>query len=138
MGHQIKSMGNLKNMMSSISLVGDAKRFQEGKGKFDALREKLENKSEKRKLDAMSSRRINGNKKICIYACNSLLSISSFQNDMASPNPLVRANSLHAMLCRCVKPVTHLIILALKNAVKDSSPYVHRTASQVLLIINIK
>eukprot|EP01084_Bolivina_argentea_P307720 531914_1 len=55
MGHQIKSMGNLKNMMSSISLVGDAKHFQEGKTKFDELRSKLEGKSVKDKLDAMKT-----------------------------------------------------------------------------------
>lgn len=56
MGRQIESsMGNLKNMMSSISLVGDAKHFQDGKGKFDELRKKLEHKSEKQKLDAMKT-----------------------------------------------------------------------------------
>ena len=56
MGRQIESsMGNLKNMMSSISLVGDAKHFQEGKTKFDELRNKLEGKSIKDKLDAMKT-----------------------------------------------------------------------------------
>ena len=56
MGRQIESsMGNLKNMMSSISLVGDAKHFQEGKGKFEELRSKLEGKKEKDKLDAMKT-----------------------------------------------------------------------------------
>lgn len=56
MGRQIESsMGNLKNMMSSISLVGDAKHFQEGKGKFEELRGKLEGKKEKDKLDAMKT-----------------------------------------------------------------------------------
>ena len=55
-GRQIESsVGNLKNMMSSISLVGDAKHFQEGKGKFEELRTKLESKSEKHKLDAMKT-----------------------------------------------------------------------------------
>ena len=65
-----------------------------------------------------------------------LLSISSFQKDMASPNPLVRAKALHAMSCMRVSSVTHLIILQLKNAVKDSSSYVRRTAAQVLPAVN--
>eukprot|EP01083_Nonionella_stella_P182587 657380_1 len=165
MGRQIESsMGNLKNMMSSISLVGDAKHFQEGKGKFEALRAKLENKQEKNKLDAMKTliammtlgrdvselfpsvvknvvvESMEIKKLVYMYVIHyasmnpnlALLSISSFQKDMASPNPLVRAKALHAMSCMRVTSVTHLIILQLKNAVKDSSPYVRRTASQVL------
>ncbi len=49
------SMGNFKNMMSSISLVGDAKHFQEGRNKFDHLKQQLESKNEKDKLDGMKT-----------------------------------------------------------------------------------
>ncbi|ETO10071.1 adaptor-related protein complex 3 protein beta subunit [Reticulomyxa filosa] len=49
------SMGNFKNMMSSISLVGDAKHFQEGRNKFDTLKQNLESKNEKQKLEAMKT-----------------------------------------------------------------------------------
>eukprot|EP00484_Ammonia_sp_Unknown_P027652 CAMPEP_0197037556 /NCGR_PEP_ID=MMETSP1384-20130603/14733_1 /TAXON_ID=29189 /ORGANISM="Ammonia sp." /LENGTH=1385 /DNA_ID=CAMNT_0042467871 /DNA_START=77 /DNA_END=4234 /DNA_ORIENTATION=+ len=165
MGRQIESsMGNLKNMMSSISLVGDAKHFQEGKGKFDELRTKLDSKSDKGKLDAMKTlvammtlgrdvselfpavvknvvvESMEIKKLVYMYVIHyaatnpnlALLSISSFQKDMASPNPLVRAKALHAMSCMRVSSVAHLIILQLKNAIKDSSPYVRRTAGHVL------
>jgi len=37
-------MGNFRNMMSSISLVGDLKHFQEGKNKFDEIKNNLESK----------------------------------------------------------------------------------------------
>ena len=41
--------------MSSRSLVGDAKHFQEGRAKFDQLRTLLESKNEKEKLEAMKT-----------------------------------------------------------------------------------
>lgn len=65
-----------------------------------------------------------------------LLSISSFQKDMSSPNPLVRAKALQAMSTMRVSSVVHLIIIQLKSAVKDSSAYVRRTAGHVLPIVN--
>jgi len=65
-----------------------------------------------------------------------LLSISTFQKDMASSNPLVRAKALQAMASMHVTTVTHLIIIQLKNAIKDSSAYVRRTACHVLPIVH--
>ena len=51
---------------------------------------------------------------------------------MQSANPLVRAKALQAMAMMRVSTVAHLIIIQLKNAIKDSSAYVRRTAAQVI------
>ncbi|ETO31343.1 hypothetical protein RFI_05778, partial [Reticulomyxa filosa] len=160
-------MGNFKNMMSSISLVGDAKHFQEGRNKFDALKQNLESKSEKAKLEAMKTLiahmtlgrdvsqlfphvvknvvvdSMEVKKLVYMFVVHyaaqnqnlALLAISSFQKDMSSPNPLVRAKALQAMATMRVGAVAHLIIIHLKNAVKDSSAYVRRTAAQVLPVV---
>lgn len=166
MGRQIESsVGNFRHMMSSVSLVGDAKHFQEGRmNKFAELRKHLESKKEKEKLEAMKTliammtlgrdvselfphvvknvvaESMEVKKLVYMYVINyaasnsdlALLAISSFQKDMSSPNPLVRAKALHAMACMRVASVAHLIIIALKHCVKDSSAYVRRTAAHVL------
>lgn len=166
--HIENSVGNLKNMMSSISLVGDAKHFNNmSENDTKKLKLKLISKNEKDKLDSMkkivammtlgrdvSILFADVIKLVCVesmevkklvymyinkYANSNsdlaLLAISSFQKDMSSPNPLVRAKSLQAMSSMNVKSVTHLIIMQLKNAIKDSSQYVRKTCSQILPIV---
>jgi AP-3 complex subunit beta len=51
-----------------------------------------------------------------------LLSINSFQKDMASSNARVRANALKAMSSIRIPVVIPLIMLALKSAVKVPTP----------------
>ena len=169
-GRQIEnSVGNLKSMMSQISLVGDAKHFGNNMSDEDTkkLKIKLSSKNEKDKLDSMKKivammtlgrdvsilfpdviklvcvESMEVKKLVYMYVAKyapsnsdlALLAISSFQKDMSSPNPLVRAKSLQAMSSMNVKSVTHLIIMQLKNAVKDSSEYVRKTCSQILPIV---
>lgn len=59
-----------------------------------------------------------------------LLSINSFQKDLENRSQLVRASALRAMASIKVLEVVQLVIVAVKNASHDSSPYVRKTAAQ--------
>jgi len=58
-----------------------------------------------------------------------LLSINTFQKDLASSSQRVRANAMKAMSSIRISVVIPLVTLALKAAVKDNSPYVRKTAA---------
>lgn len=61
-----------------------------------------------------------------------LLSINSFQKDLASHSQRVRANAMKAMSSIRIPVAIPLVILALKSAVKDHSSYVRRAAAQAI------
>lgn len=61
-----------------------------------------------------------------------LLSMNTFQRDLTSPNERVRANAIHAMCGIKVHAVLPLIVLALKQTIKDPSSYVLRAAAQAI------
>ena len=58
-----------------------------------------------------------------------LLSINTFQKDLASPSQRIRANALKAMSSIRIPIAVPLVMLALKAAVKDNSSYVKRAAA---------
>jgi len=61
-----------------------------------------------------------------------LLSINSFQKDLYDRSQLVRASALRAMASIKVLEVIQLVMVAVKNASVDSSPYVRKTAAQCM------
>lgn len=61
-----------------------------------------------------------------------LLSINSFQKDLASHSQRVRANAMKAMSSIRIPVAVPLVILALKSAVKDPSSYVRRAAAAAI------
>jgi AP-3 complex subunit beta len=74
----------------------------------------------------------------------SLLAINSLQKDLSSSNQYIRGNffliqfpfpiasALRAMSSIRVKIISQLVVLAIKKCVKDSSPYVRKTAAHAL------
>ena len=58
-----------------------------------------------------------------------LLSINTFQKDLASPSQRIRANAMKAMSAIRIPVAIPLVMLALKSAVKDNSSYVKRAAA---------
>ena len=58
-----------------------------------------------------------------------LLSINTFQRDLADPNPLIRAMALRVLSGINVPMVGNLIILAVKKCAGDPSPYVRKAAA---------
>jgi vesicle coat complex subunit len=62
-----------------------------------------------------------------------LLSINSFQKDLSDRSQLVRASALRAMASIKVLEVIQLVMVAVKNASIDSSPYVRKTAAQCMI-----
>lgn len=61
-----------------------------------------------------------------------LLSINSFQKDLTDRSQLVRASALRAMASIRVLEVIQLVMVAVKNAASDPSPYVRKTAAQCM------
>ena len=61
-----------------------------------------------------------------------LLSISSFQRALKDPNPLIRANALRVLCGIRVAMVIPIMMLALKEAVNDMSPYVRKAAANAI------
>lgn len=61
-----------------------------------------------------------------------LLSINSFQKDLSDRSQLVRASALRAMASIKVLEVIQLVMVAVKTAATDSSPYVRKTAAQCM------
>merc|ERR1711907_474283 len=61
-----------------------------------------------------------------------LLSINTFQKDLSDSNQLIRAQALRVMSSIRVPMITQLVLLAIKKAAKDSSPYVRKTAAHAL------
>lgn len=58
-----------------------------------------------------------------------LLSINTFQRDLADPNPLIRAMALRVLSGINVPMVSNLVILAVKKGAGDPSPYVRKAAA---------
>lgn len=148
-------------VISSISLLSDAKFFDEKNSKFAQLRENLDHKLPGKKLDAMkrliammtlgrdvSSFFPDVVKNVIVdnteikklvymflthYAAENqelaLLAINTLQKDLASSNQRVRANALRAMSSISIKVVIPLVMIALKNAVRDTSSYVRKAAA---------
>jgi len=61
-----------------------------------------------------------------------LLCINSFQKDLSDRSQLVRASALRALASIKVLEVIQLVMVAVKNASVDSSPYVRKTVAQCM------
>ena len=61
-----------------------------------------------------------------------LLSINSFQKDLASPNQLIRALALRVLTGIRIREIVGIQITALTKCAGDSSPYVRKTAAHAL------
>ncbi|KAH8117745.1 adaptin N terminal region-domain-containing protein [Phellopilus nigrolimitatus] len=62
-----------------------------------------------------------------------LLSINTFQRDLADPNPLIRAMALRVLSGINVPMVGNLVVLAVKKCAADPSPYVRKAAALALI-----
>ncbi|PFH32145.1 HEAT repeat-containing protein [Besnoitia besnoiti] len=62
-----------------------------------------------------------------------LLSINSFQKDLSDRNHIVRAAALKALASIRLLEVVQLLVISLKRAAADSSPFVRRTAAQCVV-----
>ena len=62
-----------------------------------------------------------------------LLTINSFHQDLKARNERTRAHALRAMSCLQVPVILPLQVMAVQNALKDSSVYVRRTAALAIL-----
>ena len=61
-----------------------------------------------------------------------LLSINSFQKDLASPNQLIRALALRVLTSIRIREISAIQISSLTKAAGDSSPYVRKTCAHAL------
>ena len=61
-----------------------------------------------------------------------LLSINSFQKDLAHPNPRVRALALRVMSSIRVNVIVPVVILAVRKCAVDVSPYVRKAAAHAI------
>ncbi|EQC31352.1 hypothetical protein SDRG_10954 [Saprolegnia diclina VS20] len=61
-----------------------------------------------------------------------LLSINSFQKDLADPNQLIRALALRVMTSIRVRDIIQIQIIAIRKCAGDSSPYVRKCAANAL------
>ncbi|KAI0293827.1 adaptin N terminal region-domain-containing protein [Russula brevipes] len=58
-----------------------------------------------------------------------LLSINTFQRDLADSSPLIRAMALRVLSGIHVPTIANLVVLAIKKCAADTSPYVRKTAA---------
>ncbi|KAJ8926924.1 hypothetical protein NQ314_020776 [Rhamnusium bicolor] len=61
-----------------------------------------------------------------------LLSISTFQRALKEPNQLIRAGALRVLSSVRVKMISPIVMLAIKDASSDMSPYVRKTAAHAI------
>lgn len=61
-----------------------------------------------------------------------LLSINSFQRDLADPNPLIRGMALRTLSGMRLKTISEIVMLAVSKAMRDPHPYVRRIAAYAL------
>lgn len=57
-----------------------------------------------------------------------LLSINTFQKDLADSNPLIRAMALRVLSGIRVSMIGSIVVLAIKKCALDLSPYVRKAA----------
>ncbi|CAM9155640.1 unnamed protein product, partial [Lampetra planeri] len=103
------------------------------------LREMLESNKESLKLEAM--KRVVGLKKLVyVYLVRyaeeqqdlALLSISTFQRALKDPNQLIRASALRVLSSIRVPIIVPIMMLAIKEAAADLSPYVRKTSAHAI------
>ncbi|KAF0752598.1 hypothetical protein AaE_005977, partial [Aphanomyces astaci] len=66
-----------------------------------------------------------------------LLSINSFQKDLADPNQLIRALALRVMTSIRVRDILQIQLIAIRKCAGDSSPYVRKCAANALSKVHL-
>jgi len=61
-----------------------------------------------------------------------LLAINNFQRDMQNENQLIRALGLRVLSSIRLRVIVQVIVLAVKKACKDGSPYVRKAAAHAI------
>lgn len=61
-----------------------------------------------------------------------LLSISTFQRALKEPNQLIRAGALRVLSSIRVTMIAPIVMLAIRDAAADMSPYVRKTAAHAI------
>ena len=63
---------------------------------------------------------------------SALLAINSFQKDLGAASQYIRASALRVLSSIRVKIIVQIIVLAIQKCVKDTSPYVRKTAAHAI------
>jgi len=62
-----------------------------------------------------------------------LLSINTFQRDLADPSPLIRAMALRVLSGIRVSTVATIVLMAVRKCAADPSPYVRKAAALAVM-----
>ncbi|KAJ6669868.1 hypothetical protein lerEdw1_000417, partial [Lerista edwardsae] len=113
--------------------------FRSDTKKNEDLKQMLESSKDSAKLEAM--KRVVGIKKLVyVYLMRyaeeqqdlALLSISTFQRALKDPNQLIRASALRVLSSIRVPIIVPIMMLAIKEASTDLSPYVRKNAAHAI------
>uniref|UniRef100_A0A3P8R4R1 AP-3 complex subunit beta n=1 Tax=Astatotilapia calliptera TaxID=8154 RepID=A0A3P8R4R1_ASTCA len=107
--------------------------------RHDDLKEMLDSNKDSLKLEAMK-RIVAVKKLVYVYLVRyaeeqqdlALLSISTFQRGLKDPNQLIRASALRVLSSIRVTIIVPIMMLAIKEAASDMSPYVRKTAAHAI------
>ncbi|KAK5985650.1 Adaptin region [Trichostrongylus colubriformis] len=107
--------------------------------RFADLKTMLDSSKDNLKVDAMK-RIINLKKLVYVYLVRyaeeqqdlALLSISTFQRALKDPNQLIRASALRVLSSIRVGMIAPIMLLAIKDSVRDMSPYVRKVAAHAI------
>ncbi|KAH0619941.1 hypothetical protein JD844_014386 [Phrynosoma platyrhinos] len=107
--------------------------------RHDDLKEMLDSNKDSLKLEAMK-RIVAVKKLVYVYLVRyaeeqqdlALLSISTFQRGLKDPNQLIRASALRVLSSIRVPIIVPIMMLAIKEAASDMSPYVRKTAAHAI------
>jgi len=61
-----------------------------------------------------------------------LLAINTFQKGLENKNQLIRSMALRVMSSIRVRLISNLVVMAIKSAARDGSPYVRKTAAHAI------
>jgi AP-1 complex subunit beta-1 len=88
-------------------------------------------------LNCMQTHNLELKKLVYLYVMNyaksqpdrAILAVNTFQKDASDPNPLIRALAVRTMGCIRVDKITEYLCEPLRQCLKDSDPYVRKTAA---------
>jgi AP-1 complex subunit beta-1 len=88
-------------------------------------------------LKCMQTHNLELKKLVYLYVMNyaksqpdrAILAVNTFQKDASDPNPLIRALAVRTMGCIRVDKITEYLCEPLRQCLKDSDPYVRKTAA---------
>lgn len=88
-------------------------------------------------LNCMQTHNLELKKLVYLYVMNyaksnpdrAILAVNTFHKDASDPNPLIRALAVRTMSCIRVEQITEYLTQPLQMCLKDSDPYVRKTAA---------